>query len=451
MNKLTTLRGPILNPKFDGSVEFFPDAALQWDDRGRITYVGDYAALKTDDAVNPSRGIILPPFLDCHIHIPQWPIRGLFCDGIVGDPPQGRLLAGLNRNVFPIEGKCSDEDHVKKTVAAFAADELEHGVVGGSAYMTVHAAATAAALRTLPKWWSVGLVLMNMNCPTYLRTDEQNLAADVQRLAEEFGRRMILTDRFAVAVDSPLRRRAVKLAEKFDLRMQTHLNEQSREKHLVEKDLYPDARSYSDVYRRDGLLDRQPILAHCVQMSEAEFDLVASRPAAIAHCPVSNTLLESGVMNLDRVMERRIPWALCTDVGASSTTSLLCEMLQFLKVHAGTSRFATPDEALYRTTLGAAQVLGLQDELGTFAVGRPASFIEVESHVAGSKTAHDAILHGLLDSNPQEIAAFSNRDDLDELRWITSDFQDSVDRLDKKVLRVTLGGRVVWQRERETQ
>ena len=124
--------------------------------------------------------------------------------------------------------------------------------------------ATRMALEQLPDSWSVGLVLMNGRCPSYLRTDEPSLADDITALAHDFGRRLIVTDRFAVSVDTPLRKQGVALARKHGLRMQTHLDEQRAEKALIEDVLYPDAGSYTGVYARDGLLDCEPILAHCI-------------------------------------------------------------------------------------------------------------------------------------------------------------------------------------------
>ena len=179
--------------------------------------------------------LILPPFLDAHIHIPQHPIRGRFMDGCPPHPAEGRLLWGLEHNVFPTESRCGEEAHTREVVKQFLADTLAQGVVGGAAYMTVHASAARIALDILPDTWSVGLVLMNMNCPAYLRTNEATLDRDVAELAQDFGRRLIVTDRFAVSVDSPLRTRAVALARKYGLRMQTHLNEQLAEKTFVEK------------------------------------------------------------------------------------------------------------------------------------------------------------------------------------------------------------------------
>ena len=444
---MTALRGPILDPQPNGSVEYIADGLLGWDEAGRITHVGPYDGRPAAAA----RGLILPPMLDCHTHVPQWPIRGRFCDG-VDHCGGGRLLEGLNRNVFPAEARCADAAHAAAVVGRFRTDTLGNGVVGGAAYMTVHADATAIALAGLGELWHVGLVLMNQNGPAYLRTDEAHLERDVDRLAGDFGRRFIVTDRFAVAVGSPLRRRAVTLAAWHGLRMQTHLNEQTGEKALVERTLYPEADSYTDVYRRDGLLDRDPILAHCVHMRPAEWDLVAAAGATVAHCPTSNAVLGSGVMDVDGVIDRGIPYALCTDMGASPTTSLLAEMAVFLRVHAGRSRRATPSEALYRTTLGAAAVLGVADRVGTLAVGRPASFIEVEPFGAVGTDADQTIATALLGMSdlgptaPIDRSATGALEDAESLAVIEADVRQIAKRLNGRVRRVTLAGRMAWER-----
>jgi guanine deaminase len=461
------IRGPVLNPHSDGAVTFLPDGALMADSEGRIAWMGAWSDLASPLGapgipVTRSAGIITPPFLDAHTHIPQHPIRGRFTEGIGDNPVGGRLLAGLQRNVFPREARCADEEHAAQVVRAFHADAVSHGVVGGSAYMTVHVPAVRAALEILPPTWLVGLVLMNQNCPHYLRTDVASLESDVSALARDYGRRLVLTDRFAVSVNSDLRRQAAALAGRLGLRMQTHLGEQWAEKALVEKALYPGYASYTDVYRRDGLLDHAPLLAHCIRLTGGEWDILRQKDVAIAHCPTSNTLIGSGIMPLATAHAWQIPYALCTDVGASPTTSLLCEMAQFLKVHAGRSPEATPQEALYRATLAPARILGLDQELGSFEVGKPLSFVEIAgdtSHLRG-EGADVVILEGLLDTPAGALSAYAARnktalDRLEEtglqqgldLEGLTRDVEETARRLDQKVLSVTLAGKTVWRRE----
>jgi guanine deaminase len=356
-----------------------------------------------------SDGIMMPPLLDIHTHVPQHPIRGRFCEGIPADALGGKLLAGLNRNVFPAEARCSEAEFAEQVVHRFLADTLSHGVVGGAVYMTVSTRATEIALSILPDKWSVGLVLMNQNCPEDLRTDEAALEEDVQYLAAKFGNRLIVTDRFAVAVNTPLRMRAAALAGRFGLRTQTHLNEQVAEKRFVESKLYPDAESYTDVYRKDGLLDHNCILAHCIQMTDDEWRMVVDSGSVIAHCPTSNLLLESGVMPLDRVIGNRIPYALATDVGASPTCSMLAEMRRFTQVHEGLSDRATATEGLWRSTLAPAMMLRIDQSVGRLQPGFPASFIEVGAVTPPGAGSVETAVRSLLPIDPDRPAATVNR------------------------------------------
>ena len=184
--------------------------------------------------------------------------------------------------------------------------------------------------------------------------------------------------------------------------------------------------------------------------------------AAVAHCPVSNTLLGSGIMPLDEIAARGIPYAICTDVGASPTTSLLCEMLQFLRVHCGRSALATPEEALFRVTLAPAQILGLADSIGSFEPGKDFSFIEVAGPAPRPGLRSDqAILENLLESEERDLRRYAPDGELGsivdqlrsgglpigpELARLTDDVARTAERLDEKVLRVTLAGREVWRR-----
>ncbi len=448
------VRASFLNPCPNGTVEFVADGALLADRTGRLRYAGEWAGLapllgSLEAVVTRPAGILTPVFLDCHTHISQYAIRGRFDDGLPEDCRTGRLLAGLERNVFPEEARAASEQEATAMVMAFAKGTVRQGVAGGASYMTVHPAAARVALRSLPASWFVGLVLMDQNCPPYYRTDSETLARDVCELAEEFGSRLILTDRFAVSVSGPLRRQAAGLAARLGLRMQTHLNEQREEKAFVENVLYPECKSYTDVYGRDGLLDQNPILAHCVQMRPDEWDLLsgvhAAGGVAVAHCPTSNTMLGSGIMDLDALMARGLPYALCTDVGASPTPSLLAEMAQFLKVHHGHSAHATPSEALFRVTLAPAQILGLERDLGSFAPGKRLAYVEMTAAGRGDKTVNEIIWEDLLDSPTvvgleEPLARLQSKGLAhgDDLKRLTDDVRLTAARLESKVRRVVL-------------
>ncbi len=406
------VRGYLLIVEPGGKVVFHRDGLLAGDAHGKIVFAGDFGAFKgslDSRLVRKSYGVMLPPFVDIHTHVPQHPIRGRFVEGVPDDVPGGKLLAGLNKNVFPAEAKCDQRDYAEIVVRAFLQDTLSHGVLGGAVYVTPSPIATEVALEILPESWSVGLVMMNQNCPEYLQTRSNSLENDYAEFANRYGRRVIVTDRFAVAVDSPLRKRGVAIAAKYGLRTQTHLNEQIPEKEFVEKNLYKHYKSYTDVYLQDGLLNHECILAHCIYMSDEEWSIVRDTGSVIAHCPSSNLLLGSGVMSLDQVTTHGIPYAIATDVGASPTVSMLAEMQRFLQVHRDKSSYATPSEALYRSTRAPAELLGISDEIGSLQAGFDFTFIEVGCADLPESASVDEVIQSLLPSNPDHPQANVNR------------------------------------------
>jgi hypothetical protein len=101
-------------------------------------------------------------------------------------------------------------------------------------------------------------------------------------------------------------------------------------------------------------------------------------------------------MSLDEVIAHQIDYAICSDVGASPTTSLAAEMAVFLLAHRGRSRHATACEALYRTTLGPAKVLGIDSSCGHFAVGGQAVWAEWPKPNAGPNASAEEWLQWLL-------------------------------------------------------
>jgi hypothetical protein len=179
--------------------------------------------------------------------------------------------------------------------------------------------------------------------------------------------------------------------------------------------------------------------------------------SVIAHCPTSNALLGSGVMRLEEVKRRGIPYAICTDVGASPTTSILCEMAEFLRDHAGVHPSATAEEALYRSTLAPAGILGIDGKVGSFEVGKPLSFIEIEPATAVVETSAEEVIRRHLLEVPAEgwpphgeVRKRLARQGLEsprEMDTLAGDVEETVARLGRKVRRVVLHGKQVWRRE----
>jgi predicted amidohydrolase YtcJ len=127
-------------------------------------------------------------------------------------------------------------------------------------------------------------------------------------------------------------------------------------------------------------------------------------------------------------------------------------MTQFLKVHAGSSSAATPEEALRLVTVAPARILGLADRIGSFAPGMEWSFIEVaRDDAALPATAREAILGGLLRMSEADLEPWAAGDTAEAaavngLR--DAEVRATAARLEHRVRRVTRAGIMIWESHR---
>ena len=176
-------------------------------------------------------------------------------------------------------------------------------------------------------------------------------------------------------------------------------------------------------------------------------------------------------MNLEEVLDRGVPWSICTDVGASPTVSLLSEMVQFLKVHA--SAFASMSQyrcravlvqTLYRTTTAPAGICGFTHQPGYFDVGLPMSFVEVQIGELPPKCTVGTAFEGLLDLRDESIRSYwdgphkaaierlkaGGIDHGPELSLLEEDARRTAMKHEHRVLSVTISGREVYRRHPES-
>jgi cytosine/adenosine deaminase-related metal-dependent hydrolase len=130
-----------------------------------------------------------------------------------------------------------------------------------------------------------------------------------------------------------------------------------------------------------GLLDSRVVAAHCVKVDEEEIALLAEHGAGVAHCPRSNALLGCGIAPLRALVDAGIRVGLGTDSPASTPSFDMFEEMR-MAVYAARAREERPDAlsasaALELATLGSARALGLEDEVGSLAVGKRADLAVV--------------------------------------------------------------------------
>ena len=300
------IRGRVLRPRSPTEVTYDPDAVVAIED-GRVVSIGPATGASIDLDVRPH--VLAPGFVDAHVHAPQTFIVG---------SATGPLLQWLDKTVFPAEAELVDPTVAKAIAEAFVARLLAAGTTLSFVYGSVHEAAThdlfaalhAAGLRAI-----AGPVWMDVDSPAALCTPLEDSEAAVRRLVERWhGDRLkvAVIPRFALSSSPEALACAGRLARELDLAVSTHLAETVAECTEAVRRFGTD--DYLQVYENAGLVHRRTILAHCIHLSDAEWERLARARAVVAHCPDSNDFLGSGGMPVQKA--RALSVSLGTDIGA---------------------------------------------------------------------------------------------------------------------------------------
>ena len=368
--------------------EYFDDGMLLFDG-GHIVDAGDagrlLGALPANARVRDLRGkLIVPGFIDCHVHFPQLDIIGSYGE---------QLLDWLSRYAYPAESRFADAGHAREVAQSFVTELLRNGTTTALVFGTVHPhsadaifeVAEARGMRLI-----AGKVLMDRNCPEDLRDDPDSAYADSRALIERWhGRGRLgyaITPRFALTSSEAQLEAAGRLAREFpDVWVHTHLAENMEEVEAIARQ-YPDSRSYLDVYDRFGLLREKSVFAHCLHMDAEDRSTMAAKGGAAAFCPTSNLFLGSGLFRLTAMRDAGVRCGLGTDVGGGTSLSMLRTASEAYKVLHLQEHALPPMQALYLATLGAAEALYLEDKVGNFRPGREADFVVLD-YAGSSLTA----------------------------------------------------------------
>ena len=383
------LRGRLLSFRDDpreagsGAYDFIEDGLVEIAD-GTITAVGVasdlLARLPEGTAVDHyPDGLILPGFIDTHIHYPQTQVIASY---------GAQLLDWLERYALVEEQRFSDPEHCA-AVARFFLDELLHnGTTTAAVYCTVHPQSVEAFFAESHRRNTrmvAGKVLMDRDTPAGLSDCPESAYVQSSALIGQWhgkGRQLYcVTPRFAVtSTEAQLEAAGTLLKEHPDCYMQTHLSENRREIETV-RALFPWAESYTGVYERFGLLGPKSLFGHCIHLEEGERRLLSESGSVAAFCPTSNLFIGSGLFDLAKARNGAAPIrvGMATDVGGGTSYSLLRTLAEAYKVLQLQDQNLPALEAFYMITLGNARALGLEDHIGSLAPGREADITVLDA------------------------------------------------------------------------
>ena len=180
------------------------------------------------------------------------------------------------------------------------------------------------------------------------------------------------------SVSEELLRQSALLARTMGVRLHTHLCETlDEERYTLERfGLRPLA-----YMEKLGWIGPDVWYAHGIHFNDAELDLLAATGTGIAHCPISNMKLASGVARVPELLERGVPVGLAVDGSASQDGSDLLEEIRICYLlHRLTWKEKAPSgyEILKLATRGSARLLG-RDDIGQLVAGKCADLFLIDS------------------------------------------------------------------------
>jgi len=342
--------------------EYFPDGVLMIDCDGKVMAAGAYKdfanqinQIKNADVVDYTGKLIMPGFIDMHVHLPQETMVASY---------GASLMPWLNEYVFATEALFHDKKTADLLSKRFITDLLVAGTTTAVIHDTIHKVAVEAAFNAAKDKNMrviVGKIGMDRcryggffpgnTTPPLCDTadsfyDESKELIEKFLTAEKEEQSRVLyavTPRFAPSSTEAQLAKAGQLMKEYSNRiyMQTHLSENFDEIALVRAmygHLTPSGKqdryqaSYLEVYDHFGLVGNRSIFAHALHLSQSDWELMAKKGAVVGHCPSSNLFLGSGLFNFRAANQSGVRFGVGSDVGAGTALNTFVTLNEAYKV-----------------------------------------------------------------------------------------------------------------------
>ena len=339
---------------------------------GTITALGDSITARADEVIDGRGRVLLPGFVQTHIHLCQTLFRGA-ADDLA-------LIDWLKKRVWPMEAA-----HTAGSLYASArlgiAELIRGGTTCALTMETVHH--TKEVYRAVEETGfraTIGKCMMDKGdeVPAELRETTDDSITESLALIERWhgsgeGRiRSCFAPRFAVSCTRELLERVAALARSRGVMVHTHASENKDEIEMVERET---GRRNIEYLNEVGLAASHVLLAHCVHLNESEMEILRATGTHVAHCPSSNLKLGSGLARVAEMIERGISVSLGADGAAcNNRLDMFTEMRTAALIQKALRGPQTLPAltALRMATIDGARAMGLSNEIGSIEVGKRA-------------------------------------------------------------------------------
>ena len=312
---------------------------------------------------------IFPAFYNCHTHISMTLLKGL------GDEKE--LMSWLTQDIWPREKKMQPHDIY--VASKFAILEM---IKGGTVFcndMYQYPEETMKAINEMGIRGFVSKPEINEKYTPEESEEKKKKVLDFIDLPNPNEKRIIkgISCHSVYTISKEFLKFYSELAKKHDMFLHIHACETKKE---VEDCNEKHGCSPIKYLEKFGLLTEKTMLAHCVHVTDEDIELIKKYKCKIAHCPISNMKLKSGMMHFQKISEKGIHITLGTD-GSASNNSL--SMIQEMKVCALSAKTVAQSSkagsvgSVFKTaTENGAQAFGI--DAGIIKEGKIADFILVD-------------------------------------------------------------------------
>ncbi|MDQ2621876.1 MAG: amidohydrolase [Actinomycetota bacterium] len=390
-----------------GSRGALRNAAVAFDGEGTITGIGDPAALI---ATNPGatvagdgNGIVLPGFVNAHTHLTEGLITGMGETAV--------LWEWFERVVNPSGLKITREQ-VALGTRLKAVEMLESGITtvnDMSCHRNLGSLASLGAVDGLAEMGMRGIVSFGAEDMYDGAPGAEVFMAEHEALADRIAPEALIGFRAGIGtvlgISDELFDRTVAACAEHGWAVHTHLAEVREE--VTESKLAHgcDTIEHAD---RKGLLEHEVIAGHCIWCSENDIGLLASRDVAVAHNPVANMILASGVCPVPRLKREGVRIGIGTDGAASNDSQDMFGAIKtaalLQKIHKLEATAMTAPEVLEMATIGGARALGIEDQVGSLEPGKRADVVLLDGNGPELAVLHDPFQQIVYGATPRSVA-----------------------------------------------
>ncbi len=339
----------------------------------RFTYIGKTAPEGVFDRKIDGNGkMMIPGLYNCHTHTPMTHFRGM-----AEDLPLDRWL---NEAIFPAEDKLNGQIAALGTTLS-CAEMIASGTVSMSdMYFFCTDLADA-----------IGKTGMRANiCRSVVAFDEGADVKNDPRMAEGVELFEKFNDTFNGRIKTEMSVHAeytntaksceyiAYLAEKYGCGVHVHLSETEKEHEEAKQRRQMTA---CEFFEKTGLFNSRATAAHCVWLEDGDVDILAKHGVSVAHNPISNLKLGSGVAPIEKFVNKGVNVVLGTDGAASNNRlSIINEMNAAALIHRGFGRkadFPRVDSIVPMATVNGAKAQG-RENCGRIKEGFKADFALID-------------------------------------------------------------------------